>query len=130
MADELCSRIEELKEIEVVNYEKTRKKKDPDLDKSTLKPRLPDDLVYKVVAAKVGGPACMNKGFILDGYPRHAEDAKHVFLTPVPDYVEGSDEGAEVPGFTKNLKIVPQYVVVIEGEDAALIQRGKETPAE
>jgi hypothetical protein len=42
---ELREKIEELVEVELANYEKTRKKKDPDLDRSTIKPRLPDDLV-------------------------------------------------------------------------------------
>jgi adenylate kinase family enzyme len=54
----------------MAHYEKNRKKKDPDMDRSTIKPRLTDDLVWKIVQCKTGSPACMNKGFILDGYPR------------------------------------------------------------
>ena len=68
----------------MANYEKTRKKKDPDMDRSTLKPRLTDDLVQKIVIAKTGSPACMNKGFIMDGYPRNSEDAKNVFMCADP----------------------------------------------
>jgi hypothetical protein len=34
-----------LKDIEVAAYEKSRKKKDPDIDRSSLKPRIPDDLL-------------------------------------------------------------------------------------
>jgi adenylate kinase family enzyme len=75
----------------MANYEKTRKKKDPDLDRSTIKPRLPDDLVWKVVQAKTGSPACMNKGFILDGYPRTSEDAKQVFMCADPSYTEDEE---------------------------------------
>jgi hypothetical protein len=34
-----------MKDIEVAAYEKSRKKKDPDIDRSSLKPRVPDDLL-------------------------------------------------------------------------------------
>lgn len=81
--DELRNRIEALKDEEVEKYEKTRKKKDPDLDRSTIKVRLPSDLVNRLVKMHVSNPACMNKGFILDGYPRSSADAKAVFLKPI-----------------------------------------------
>ena len=80
--------VESLKEAEIQAYEKTRKKKDPDLDPSKIKVRFPDDMVHKLVKAHVGSPACMNKGFILDGYPRNMEDAKAVFLNPIPGFEE------------------------------------------
>jgi adenylate kinase family enzyme len=60
-------------------YEKSRKKKDPDLDRNTLKPRLPEEILRKIVKAKINSPACMNKGFILDGFPRNREDAREIF---------------------------------------------------
>jgi adenylate kinase family enzyme len=66
----LRDKIEELKDAEMANYEKNRKKKDPDMDRNTIRPRLTDDLVVKIVQFKTSSPACMNKGFILDGYPR------------------------------------------------------------
>jgi adenylate kinase family enzyme len=71
---EIKAKIEELKDLEVAAYEKTKKKKDPDLDRNSLKPRLPDSILYRIVKAKMSSPACMNKGFILDGYPRKTED--------------------------------------------------------
>jgi len=45
LGHDICKKIEELKDIEVAAYEKSRKKKDPDIDRSSLKPRLPDDLL-------------------------------------------------------------------------------------
>ena len=42
---EIKAKIDELKDVEIAAYEKTRKKKDPDLDRNTLKPRLPDDIL-------------------------------------------------------------------------------------
>jgi len=80
LSNEIKQKIEELKDIEVAAYEKTRKKKDPDLDRNTLKPRLPDSILYKIVKAKITSPACLNKGFILDGFPRKTEDASSIFL--------------------------------------------------
>lgn len=75
LSDEIKAKIEELKDIEVAAYEKTRKKKDPDLDRNQLKPRLPEDILRRIVKAKISSPACMNKGFIMDGYPRNSADA-------------------------------------------------------
>lgn len=94
LGEEISNRIEELKQEEIDKYEKTRKKKDPDLDKSTIKVRLPNDLLHKLVKAHIGNPACMNKGFILDGYPRNLVDAKAVFLDAIPGY-EAPEEGQE-----------------------------------
>jgi hypothetical protein len=45
LGHDICKKIEELKDIEVAAYEKSRKKKDPDIDRSSLKPRIPDDLL-------------------------------------------------------------------------------------
>ena len=74
-SDQIKAKIEEIKDIEAANYEKTRKKKDPEFDRASCKPRLPDEILRKIVRAKIGSPACMNKGFILDGFPRNANDA-------------------------------------------------------
>jgi adenylate kinase family enzyme len=37
-------------------------------------------MLYKIVKAKISSPACLNKGFILDGFPRKSEDAVQIFL--------------------------------------------------
>ena len=72
----LKSKIEELKDQAEADYEKTRKKKDPDFDRSTCNPRLPDECMYELVKIQLNSAGCMNKGFILEGYPRTAEDVK------------------------------------------------------
>ena len=98
-----------------------------------------------MVKAHVGSPACMNKGFILDGYPRNINDAKAVFLDPIPGYEPGSggeeekkeevkgevsDSGDSFPGFTISEKILPQYTVIFEAENDILKQKMKDLPAE
>ena len=92
--DELRAKIDELMQEEVEKLEKNRKKKDPEVDKSTIKVRLPDEMLHKLVKERIGGPACMNKGFILDGYPRNSADAKAIFLEPIPGY-EAPEEGGD-----------------------------------
>ncbi len=80
--------------------------------------------------AKISSAACLNKGFILDGFPRNAADAQAIFLNPSSDYVAGSENDSLTPGLTTNPKIVPQYVVMLEAEDAYILQRLKELPAD
>jgi adenylate kinase len=113
--EELRNKIEELKDTQIAEYEKTRnKKKDPELDRATLKPRLPDEYLHKIVKMHMDTAACKNKGYILDGYPRTIVDAKSIFLEP-----NGSEEAGEeslenpFPGFTINLEKLPQYVILI-----------------
>ena len=45
LGEEIRDKVEELKNEELEKYEKTRKKKDPDLDKNSIKVRLPNDLL-------------------------------------------------------------------------------------
>lgn len=50
----------------------------------------------------------MNKGFILDGFPRNTDDAKAIFLDAIPEEQENREgELADHEGFTKNEKIIP-----------------------
>jgi adenylate kinase len=114
---EILAKIEELKDIEVAAYEKTRKKKDPDLDRNSLKPRLPNDILRRILKNKINSPACMNKGFILDGYPRTSDDAQAIFLEQIPEDQPTDNQLESYPGFTKNEKIIPQYVVCFEADD-------------
>jgi adenylate kinase len=68
--DEIRKKAEEIKDQIVADYDKTKKKKDPELDRNTIKVRLPDDIIYRLIKLQMSTAACRNKGFILDGYPR------------------------------------------------------------
>ena len=130
--DELRAKVEELKDVAVAEYEKTRnKKKDPELDRATVKVRLPDEMLYKIVRMHMNTAACKNKGFIVDGYPRTQADAKAIFFDKVEE-VEGQEPNPEdqFPGYTINTEVLPQYVIVFQGDDAALKQRVKEMAPE
>ena len=91
----LKAKIEELKDHAEAEYEKTRKKKDPDFDRATCNPRLPEEILCDLVKIQLNSAGCMNKGFILDGYPRSKEDAKNVFMDKILIEKKKAEEGAE-----------------------------------
>lgn len=97
--DQLKNKIEELKDQAQEEYEKARKKKDPDFDRASYNPRLPDDTLHDLVKIQLNSAGCMNKGFILDGFPRSKEDAKSVFMDNIPivKQAEGGEEQPEDP---------------------------------
>jgi adenylate kinase len=133
LGEEIRAKIEELKDFSVAEYEKTRnKKKDPELDRATVKVRLPDDILYRIVRLQMNSAACKNKGFILDGYPRTQQDAKSIFLEKIPEdqNQEGENPDDPFPGYTINTEILPQYVIILNAEDAALKQRVKDLPVD
>jgi adenylate kinase len=68
--DEIRKKTEEIKDQVVADYDKTKKKKDPELDRNTIKVRLPDDILARLVKLQINSAACKNKGYILDSYPR------------------------------------------------------------
>ncbi len=84
----------------------------------------------------VQSPSCTNKGFILDGFPKCWDDALALFMTKVEESEpveeeaeEEKDEDAPVDplkGFEANQQILPQSVIVLEGDDVVLKQRIKE----
>lgn len=120
LGDEIRKKAEEIKDQTVADYDKTKKKKDPELDRNTIKVRLPDEILYKLVRLQMSTAACRNKGFILDGYPRNINDAKHIFLNKIENYqpssLEGeviADEGNKYPGFQIDEGILPQYVILL-----------------
>lgn len=83
----------------------------------------------------------MNKGFILDGYPRNSADAKAIFLDPIPGYeppeeqeeVKGgsdAEQDSTFPGCTISEKILPQYTIIFEADNEILKQKMKDLPPE
>ena len=132
---QLKVKVEELIDQAEADYEKTRKKKDPDFDRSTCNPRFTDDILADLVKIQLNSAACMNKGFILDGFPRSQDDAKTVFMEKhlkpdQPEPVEGEEEKKPEYDLIKNDKILPQYSIILESDDASLIQKAKDLPAE
>jgi adenylate kinase len=86
LGEEVRYKIEELKDKMVEEWEeaqkkiKNRKKNEPHIDRNTLNPRLPDEIVVKLLRRKLNENLCKNRGYILDGYPRSFIDAQHCFV--------------------------------------------------
>lgn len=59
----------------------------PPFDPETVDVRLSDELVYKCFKWRLTQNDCLNRGYILDGYPRRYEDAKELFMgfPPMPE---------------------------------------------
>jgi hypothetical protein len=75
---------------------------------------------------------CKNKGLINDGYPRTQQDAKSIYLEKIPEdqNQEGENPDDLFPGFTISSEILPQYVIILNAEDAALKLRVKDLPVD
>lgn len=113
-----------MKDQAEADYEKSRKKKDPEFDRANYHPRFGDDVLHDLVKIQLNSAACQNKGFILDGFPRSKDDARAIFTDKVlKEQQAEAAEGEEVePEYDEvlNSKVVPQYVVALEADDASL----------
>jgi len=67
----------------------------PQPDLSGSKPKIPLELLTRIVKRKLLSKPCVNKGFILDGYPRTYEEAQLLFSAVVADDDEGREEHDE-----------------------------------
>lgn len=52
----------------------------PEVDRDTLKVRVPDDILYKILKLRLNENDCRNRGYILDGFPRTFKDCQNIFL--------------------------------------------------
>jgi adenylate kinase len=121
---EVREKVEELRDKEIERmqeeYDAQKKESDEDFDpesinRETLKIRIPEDILYKLLKTHLNHNDCRNRGYILDGYPRSFKDAQHCFLR-TPDMPEGEEfeeeeleEGQEktFKGYIVDTKIIP-----------------------
>ena len=83
LGEEIRKKIKELRAVvleaeEEYNKRKNKKKTDPPFDPNLYK-RFPDELIVKIVKARLMESDCLSKGFILDGYPKKYQDAIDLF---------------------------------------------------
>jgi adenylate kinase family enzyme len=43
-------------------------------------PRIPDEMLYKILKQRLNENDCKNKGYIIDGYPRNFINCQHIFF--------------------------------------------------
>lgn len=75
--EEIKAKIEELKDAMVAAIEEARPEdaEPEEVDRDKLKPRLPDEILFKLMKIRLTENDCRNRGYILDGYPRTFKQA-------------------------------------------------------
>ncbi|CAG9331737.1 unnamed protein product [Blepharisma stoltei] len=104
--------------------------------------RVDDKLVAEAFKLKLKSGPCMNRGYILDGWPRTYEDAKNLFMRevistePVEDgernvEAEEEEEGAHLAPkvYENETEIIPNNVIILRAGDDFLIDRVRKLPA-
>mmetsp|Transcript_5233 Transcript_5233/g.3955 ORF Transcript_5233/g.3955 Transcript_5233/m.3955 type:complete len:107 (+) Transcript_5233:1429-1749(+) len=66
-----------------------------EIDREKLKVRLPDNILYRLLKARLSENECRNRGYILSGYPRTYEDACYVFMVKQKKFDEEGNEVEE-----------------------------------
>merc|ERR1711862_57676 len=84
-------------------------------------PRLSDELLYEILKYRLNLSDCLNRGYILDGYPRSFNDSVEILVNkteiPAPLSENPEDEPQEPAMQIKedlNMKIAPQCVISLE----------------
>jgi adenylate kinase len=107
--DELRERlIEEMEAAEKKNKGKKKPVTDQ-IDKTQLQPRLPDDLIIKLLKRKLKENLCRNRGYILDGYPRNFEVCNSTFVE-----IDENKPEEDPTKYTLLKEILPNAVIKLE----------------
>ncbi|EGR27078.1 hypothetical protein IMG5_201950 [Ichthyophthirius multifiliis] len=119
-------------EFEIEKKKKKGKKVDPEqlvFDPSNIIVRLTDEQLQKIYRWRLSQTDCLNRGYVLDGYPKTFVQARAIFLKNKPN---GEDDNQDDENAEKIVdeNIMPQSVVFFDGSDIFLKQRIKELPEE
>ena len=133
LGEEIRTKLAELKD-EMLEEAENNKKEGEEVDPDTIRPRIPRDLLAKAFRWALNQNPCRNRGYILEGFPKHYEDSWAVFkvMPPPPVDEEGNPEEVE-PDRSKMVtdsKIFPQSVVFFHGSDQELVEKVKKLPEE
>jgi adenylate kinase len=85
-----------------------------------LKPRIPDEILYKLYKLRLSYNDCQNRGYILEGFPRSFKDAQQVFM--ISQQQEGEEEEQEKAKIL-NLTTVPHTVFCFKATDQQLLEK-------
>ncbi len=92
------------------------------MNPDNLKPRLPDEILYKLYKMRLLQNDCQNRGYILDGFPRTFKDAHSIFMLSQTQEGEEEEEEQKRPKVL-NQSIVPQCCVFLTASDEDLIRK-------
>jgi adenylate kinase len=108
LGEEIKAKMDEVKEKikEELEAEAEAKKKNSEVDTT---PRLPNELLHKILKRMLKENICRNRGYILDGYPRSHQDCDGVFMD-IDETKEESD-----PDRLKLLtEIIPNRIIKLD----------------
>lgn len=107
------------------NVAKNKKKKNAEpIDRNKLNPRLPDNIIFRLIKRKLNENLCKNRGYILDGYPRNYNEALGVFCD-----IDDTKAEDDINKFIINKEILPNSVIRLEdAKDDFLKNRIKNNP--
>lgn len=138
LVKEVKAKIEELKDQMVAQIEESRPEdaEPEEIDRSKLKVRLPDELLFKILKIWLVENACRNRGYVLEGFPRNFKQAQEVFLIKPKQIVDGEEVEEEEPeleegeeksyvGYIPNKDIFPSNFILLEASDEFLMDRVK-----
>ena len=112
----------------------------PEIDRTTLPIRVPDEILWKLLNTKLLENDCRNRGYILDGFPRTHKGAMNIFLKwkqvmnedgepedePEQDLEEGQEK--DFSGYIPDADIMPANCIILEGNDKDLTRRVRDLP--
>ncbi|XP_077408878.1 adenylate kinase 7a [Vanacampus margaritifer] len=84
--------------------------------------RLEDDLLFEILTEKLSSKPCRNQGYVLYGFPRTFEQAKHMFSAEDGDNQDSPD------GTPSYNKITPEYVFALDASDEYLTKKVQDLP--
>ena len=106
-SDEIKKKDEEIEEninkaMEEYDHRKNKKKTDPPFDPAPYR-RYPDEFLSRIIKHKLNSGECLNKGYILENYPKSYDDCQNLF----------KKENTEESKFEINKELLPDSVLFI-----------------
>lgn len=111
----------------------------PVFEENTIVPRLSDEKLFTAFKWRLSQVDCVNRGYVLDGFPRTALQARAVFLSKPSNggfRVESKralkfpESRNEEVGVEEDSDLLPDSVIILEGGDEFLKQRVRALPEE
>ena len=88
--------------MEEYEHRKNKKKTDPPFDPAPYR-RYPDEFLSRIIKHKLNSGECLNKGYILENYPKSYDDCQNLF----------KKENTEESKFEINKELLPDSVLFI-----------------
>lgn len=115
---EIKEQLDKIKQQKIEELEaQAKKKKGMEVHPEEVIPKFTPEMIYTVYAKKLSQRIYLNKGYILDGFPKSYKDACNIFLEiPAAKEKEATEEEQTIDYETCKVKeIMPNKVIIFEG---------------